>query len=151
MTVFVLAVLVFSCKKSAETEADVMLDANLLKSKGQYNELLTKRESGAATFSIENISRTNTTLSVHVKGGCAEQQFKLVWDGSIMESQPARIRLVLINEGGRNCNPEQETTVNVDLKKIIGAQPVSNFVFHVANGSSKQDKSIDPDGAVHSR
>ncbi|WP_285055258.1 hypothetical protein [Pedobacter ginsengisoli] len=150
--VIVVSLLTFSaCKKSKpDGGEDKVLAANLLKSQRQFTELLSKRESGnGQTFSIENITRTGSTLNVEVKGGCVKEKFKAVWDGVALLSYPAQIRLVLVNEAGENCNPDQRITIALDLTKIIGDDP-SSYIVHVANGSVKQDTSIDNNGVFNS-
>jgi hypothetical protein len=149
--VILVGLLAFSaCKKSkTDGEGDKLLDANLLKSQQQFSDLLAKRESGnGQTFSIENITRTGSTLHIAIKGGCGKEQFKAVWDGIALYSYPAQIRLVLVNEAGENCNPDQNITVSFNLTKIIGADP-NGYIVHVANGSVKQDTSIDNNGVFN--
>jgi hypothetical protein len=140
-----------ACKKSkTDADSDKLLGANLLKSEQQFTELLAKRASGnGQTFSIENITRTGSTLNVEIKGGCAKERFKAVWDGVALLSYPAQIRLVLANEAGENCNPDQRITITLDLTKIIGDDP-NGYIVHVANGSVKQDTSIDNNGVFNS-
>jgi hypothetical protein len=57
-------------------------------------------------FSITNAFIWEDVLLVTVRygGGCKKHDFKLVWDGSEMESNPAKIDIVLIhNANGDNC------------------------------------------------
>lgn len=150
--VIIVGLLAFSgCEKSKPDDGgDKLLGANLLKSQQQFTDLLSKRESGnGQTFSIENITRTGSTLNVEVKGGCVKEKFKAVWDGVALLSYPAQIRLVLVNEAGENCNPDQRITIALDLTKIIGDDP-KGYIVHVANGSVKQDTSIDNNGVFNS-
>lgn len=151
-TVTLVCLLAFSaCEKSKPDDGgDKLLDENLLKSQQQFTELLGKRESGnGQTFSIENITRTGSALNIEIKGGCTKEQFKAVWDGVALLSYPAQIRLVLANEAGENCNPDQRITIALDLTKIIGDDP-NGYIVHVANGSVKQDTSIDNNGVFNS-
>jgi microcompartment protein CcmK/EutM len=140
-----------ACKKSkTDGDGDKLLDANLLKSQKQFSDLLAKRESGnGQTFSIENITRSGSTLNVEIKGGCAKEKFKAVWDGVALLSYPAQVRLVLVNEAGENCNPDQRITVALDLTKIVGAD-ANGYIVYVANGSVKQDTKIDNNGVFNS-
>lgn len=139
----------FSCKKSSE-DAEITLDKNLLKSAKKYTTLVGQRTDGEGTFSIEDINRTGDILSIKVKGGCAEEKFQIVWDGVILLSHPGQIKLVLNNNDAGNCAPETPLTIEVNLRKILGKQDPKDFIFHVANGSVKQDKSLNPDGTVSS-
>lgn len=148
--VIVLSLLTFTACKKSKTDADEdkQLTANLLKSPKQFSDALAHRESGnGKTFSIENITRTGSTLNVEIKGGCAKEKFKAVWDGIALYSYPAQIKLVLVNEAGENCNPDQIITVSFDLSKIIGNNSLGNYIVHLANGSVVQDSSSDNEGS----
>lgn len=151
-TVILVGLMTFSaCKKSkTDGDGDKLLTENLLKSQKQFSESLAQRESGnGQTFSIENITRTGSTLNVEIKGGCAKEKFKAVWDGVALLSYPAQVRLVLVNEAGENCNPEQRITIALDLTKIVGAD-ANGYIVYVANGSVKQDTKIDNNGVFNS-
>lgn len=142
-----------SCEKSGtDDQAEQVLDVNLLKSAGKYSDVIAKRESGSEqTFVIENVKREGEYLKIKVKGGCSADAFKIIWDGSIMLSHPAQVRLVLTHESDNDdCSATNEFTVSVNLAKIIGSQNQSDFIFHIANGSIKEDKSLHPNGSVSS-
>ncbi len=141
-----------SCKKSEmDNKAGQVqvLEKNLLKSPDKYAELLSKRESGdSPAFRIIDINREGAILKIRIKGGCSEDSFKITWDGLILESYPAQVRLILNHEAATGCSPSNEFLVTVNLTKIIGAHDPKDFVFHIANGSVKEDKTLDPNGTV---
>ncbi|MCH5685519.1 hypothetical protein LWM68_15400 [Niabella sp. W65] len=87
-------------------------------------------------------------LTITVKGGCNQDDFHVVWDGSIMFSSPGQINLVLNNKSQEDCGLEKQFDINVDLSKVVGKYDAKDFIFNVANGSKKQDKSLNPNGSV---
>lgn len=141
--------LVYSCKKPESSE--IILDKNLIKSTGKYAELVGKRNDKNGSFSIEHIERNADILTISVKGGCKQDDFQVVWDGLTLLSYPAQIKLVLHNNGISDCEAENQFNITVNLTKIIGEHDPKDFVFHVANGSIQQDKSLNPDGSVSSK
>jgi hypothetical protein len=146
----VLLTIVYSCKKSS-TDEELILDKNLLKSERKYERMLTARENGPATFEIIDITRNGDMLTIAVKGGCMEHDFQVVWDGEILLSYPAQINLVIHNSSPTTCGTDKEFNVQVDIRKIIEKPDPKGYVFHVANGSVKRDKTLNPDGSVSSK
>ncbi|MBB5438936.1 hypothetical protein HDC92_002620 [Pedobacter sp. AK017] len=144
-----IAITCFSCKKSSE-DAEMTLDKNLLKSAEKYAALVEQRTDGEGKFTIENIHRNGDILTLNVKGGCTEEDFQVIWDGVILLSYPGQIKLVLNNDNAGNCAPDTPLSIEVNLRKILGKQDPKDFIFHVANGSVKQNKSLNPDGTVSS-
>lgn len=140
-----------SCEKKTEDANEVLLDDNLLRSEPAYKNLLKSRERGEnAAFAIQEMKREEDSLFIRVLGGCSEDAFKIIWDGRIAESYPGQVRLVLTHEPAADiCDPSAEFLLKADLRKIIGkAGAPEDFVFHLANGSVKQDKSLYSDGSV---
>lgn len=147
------AISLASCEKSeVNHKIDGALEINLLKSAVKYNDILAKRESGIdQTFSIEGVKREGDVLKISVKGGCSSDAFKIIWDGYIMQSYPGQIRLILNHESNRSgCSTTDYYVIAVNLTKILGTHNPSDFIFHIANGSIKQDKSLNPNGVVSS-
>lgn len=142
-----LGLAVSSCKKSTNS-ADVTLDGNLLKSAHKYQALISEREATQIAFDIENLSRSGNMLTIIVKGGCKEEDFNVVWDGSIMFSSPGQINLVLYNDAAENCDAQNQWNIKVDLAKILGNHNPQNFIINVANGSKKEDVSLGTNSAV---
>lgn len=138
-----------SCKKSSDADQGKEY-GNLLVSKTEYNKIMAARENQTGqTFTIENISRTNDQLKIMVKGGCSAEDFRMVWNGTVMESYPMQVKLVLqLNTDHTQVCSTKTHSILIDLTKIIGTHAAEDYVFHIANGSIKQDKSIYPDGAV---
>lgn len=142
-----------SCEKSeVNHKIDEYLEANLLKSVVKYNDVLTKRESGTdQSFSIEGVVREGDVLKISVKGGCSSDAFKIIWDGYIMFTYPGQVRLLLNHESNNiGCSTTYNFVVVANLTKILGSHNPSDFIFHIANGSKKQDKSLNPNGVVSS-
>lgn len=149
----VTAISLASCEKSeVNHKIDEALDVNLLKSAVKYQDVLAKRESGTDQyFSIEGVKRESDVLKISVKGGCSSDAFKIIWDGHIMLSYPGRIRLILNHESKNSgCSTTENFVIVVNLTKILGTHNPSDFTFHIANGSIKQDKSLNPNGIVSS-
>ncbi|WP_149525296.1 hypothetical protein [Sphingobacterium hotanense] len=134
-----------SCEKS-DNNPETVLENNLLRSAEKYAELVEKRNDG--DFNIEDIKRNDNMLTITVKGGCNQDDFHVVWDGSIMFSSPGQINLVLNNKSQEDCGLEKQFDINVDLSKVVGKYDAKDFIFNVANGSKKQDKSLNPNGSV---
>ena len=138
-----------SCKKSSESQ-EVVLDKNLLKSEKKYKSLLDERDNGKPIFEIKDIKRIDDKLHITVKGGCKAEDFQIVWDGEILLSYPAQVNLLIFNSSATTCGTDKEFNVEVNLKKMIEKPDSNGYVFHVANGSIKRDKSLNPDGSVSS-
>lgn len=136
-----------SCEKS-DDNPEAVLENNLLKSADKYAELLEKRNDDRGDFTIEDIRRNANTLIITVKGGCNPDDFHIVWDGSIMFSSPGQINLVLYNKSQEDCGMEKRFDINVNIRKVVGKYEPKDFIFNVANGSKKQDKSLNPNGSV---
>jgi hypothetical protein len=145
--VLIFLLLTSSCKKS---ESEVMLDKNLLRSAAKYNQIFNNRSDGEGSFTIEDVKREENVMTIHVKGGCSTDDFQVIWDGVILESYPGQVRLILHNTTQNNCGKEKKLNIRIDLSKIIGNQDPKHLVFHVANGSVKQLKSLNPNGSVSS-
>lgn len=134
-----------SCEKS-DNNPETVLENNLLRSAEKYAEMVEKRNDG--DFNIEDIKRNGNMLTIKVKGGCNQDDFHVVWDGSIMFSNPGQINLVLNNKSQEDCGLEKQFDINVDLSKVVGKYDAKDFIFNVANGSKKQDKSLNPNGSI---
>ncbi len=153
--IYVVLVAVFgltftSCEKS-ETNSETALDKNIIKSAGQYAALIDKRSDGAGKFTIEDMTRNGDVLTISVKGGCKEEDFNVVWDGLIAFSYPGQINLVLNNDSQSDCGLENKFNIKINLRKILEKHDPKDFIVNVANGSAKQDKSLDPNGTVSTK
>lgn len=148
MVVFGLAIA--SCKKS-ESNSEKALDKNIIKSAEKYAALMGKRTSGTGSFTIEDIERNSDVITISVKGGCKEEDFNVVWDGVITFSYPGQVNLVLNNDSQSDCGLESKFNINVNLRKILDKHDPKDFIINVANGSTKQDKSITPSGSVSTK
>lgn len=152
--VMLLAILIstlsYSCKKSATEDDEQILDANLIKSATKYESLLRNRGTEKGTFEITTLSRDKEILNFSIKGGCQAEDFKVVWDGQIMLSYPAQVRLVVYNTAQETCGTDKEFNLSINLKKMLQQPDAGEFIVHLANGSVKRDKSLNPDGSVSS-
>jgi len=146
-------VLFTSCKKNNGTaEKDpVVLDENLIKSPKEFANTLLERENTKNVFSIEAISRRENLLTIALKGGNVAEDFQVIWDGTIMFSSPAQTRLIIRYKGDdASFDREKEITININLQKLLGpGHSVSNFVFHVENGSIPAKISLNPNGSSY--
>ena len=134
-----------SCEKS-DSNPETDLEKNLLKSAEKYAELVEKRNGG--DFNIEDIRRNLNMLTITIKGACNQDDFYVVWDGTILFSNPGQINLVLNNKSQEDCGVEKQFDIHVDLSKVVGKYDAKDFIFNVANGSKKQDKTLNPNGSV---
>lgn len=145
-----LGCLLWSCKKT-ENNSETALDRNLIKSADKYAALMDKRTDGPSNFTIEDIKRNADILTISVKGGCKEDDFTIVWDGTIAFSNPGQVNLVLNNDSQSDCGLENQFNIKVNLNKILDKHDPKDLMFNVANGSVKQDKSLNPNGSVTSK
>ena len=92
-------------------------------------------------FNIEEVERKNNLLNIKVLGGCQENSFKIIWDGTIMESYPMMIHLVLThNKTTENCQDALNFTFKVDLHALLGSNArLEDYQFKISNGSEIQD------------
>ena len=73
-------------------------------------------------FSILNAFVWEDILEVKVRysGGCAKHQFELLWDGTILKSNPEQIPLVLVhNSNGDACRAIVTETIQFDLSNEL--------------------------------
>jgi hypothetical protein len=145
-----------SCTQEQNTdpEDEKQLDANLVLSPAAYTNALTERHGDDdVTFKINNVRRKESTLYVAVEGGCSEDSFKFIWDGTIAESYPMQIHMVLVHDSAEApCPAINQYELKLDLTKLLEANTRwEDYVFHVANGSVRQDTSLNPDGSITNR
>lgn len=139
-----------SCEKS-DNDQEAVLENNLLKSADKFAELIKKRNGGAADFTIEHIKRDENILTITIRGGCDQNDFYIVWDGTIMFSNPGQINFVLCNKSEKSCDSETVFDIKINLSKVIGRYDAKDFIFNVFNGSKKQDKSLKPNDSAKTK
>ncbi len=126
------------------------LDKNLVRDTGGYRKAVTdRRGADGVEFSIAEVKREGQRLKVHVRGGCNETSFRFVWDGQVALSYPMQVYLVLTHQqAGEVCPAVEDHFLELDLAKLLGenANP-EEYIFHVFNGSQKQDATLNPNGA----
>jgi len=127
------------------------LDKNLVKDGAAFRRAVKERNGGDGTrFEIVSVKREGTLLKVHVKGGCNEASYKFIWNGAIAESYPMQVSLVLVHEQvGDVCPAVLDKFLTLDLTKLLGENArLEDYVFHLHNGSKKQDATLNPNGVV---
>ena len=139
-----------SCKKS-ENNPELVLDHNLLKSASKYSTLADERKGGPGEFTIEHLVRNGNVLTISVKGGCKEEDFQIVWNGVIMFSSPGPVNLLLYNKSEQDCGTDNLFDIKVNLESIVGKQDAKSFIYNVANGSKRQDFSLNINGTVSAK
>jgi hypothetical protein len=130
------------------------LQEKVWKSKSQYIEAMNARKNGEGVkFTIEEVERKDNLLSIKVSGGCQENSFKAIWDGTIMESYPMIIHLVLTHDKTtENCQDASNFTFNIDLHALLGSQArLEDYHFRVSNGSDVQDLVVEGNTPVKSK
>jgi hypothetical protein len=151
-----LFLIVLSVSFSCNRENNILPDPDggpLVQTNGaEYSKLLAGRENFDGTpFEITKVTREGNSLKIDVTGGGGIENYKVVWDGSLMLSYPMQARLVVAHNtpDGAQDAAMHDYTLEVDLQKLFGntANP-SEVIVHVANGSKKQDKVIDPNGST---
>ena len=149
MLIISISALNYSCKKSPGDD-ELVLDKNLTKSAKKYQALVAGRDGQKGNFDITNVERTGDILTVTTRGGCSADDFSVVWNGEILLSYPAQVKLVIYKNSSTTCAPGTVVNVKIDLTKIMTDPNGKDFIFHVANGSIKEDKSLNPDGSISS-
>jgi len=151
LLLFVLAIS-FACNKenniAPEPDSGPLVQTN----RDEYNKLMAARETFDGTpFEIKSIDRTGNTLKIQVTGAGNIDNYKVVWDGSLMLSYPMQARLVVGYDAPDGVHDAMlhDYTLEVDLQKLFGsAANASEVIVHVSNGSKKQDTVVDPNGSV---
>ncbi|MFD2569268.1 hypothetical protein ACFSUS_01400 [Spirosoma soli] len=119
----------------------------------EYQRLMNARQQyTGVTFDITSVQRQGDVLTIQVKGGCSADNYKVVWNGYLMQSYPMQTNLVVAYEGNSNCSTPGAYTLTVDLKALLGsvASP-SETQVQVSNGSKVKDVVVDPSGVVSNK
>ncbi|MCF2496673.1 hypothetical protein [Dyadobacter chenhuakuii] len=151
LLLFVLAIS-FACNKenniAPEPDNGLLVQTN----RDEYQKLMAARETFDGTpFEIKNIDRTGNTLKIQVTGAGGIENYKVVWDGSLMLSYPVQARLVVGYDAPDGVQDAMlhDYTLEVDLQKLFGSTAnASEVIVHVSNGSKKQDTTVDPNGST---
>ena len=151
-----LFLLVLSASLSCNRENNISPgpdDSPLLQTNGEeYQRLMAARETFDGTpFEITKVTREGDLLKIDVSGAGGIQNYKVVWDGLLMLSYPMQARLVVAynTPDGVQDAAMHDYTLEVDLQKLFGnSAKASEVIVHVANGSKKQDKVVDPNGST---
>jgi hypothetical protein len=141
-----------ACSKNNNTLVPSNDGIDVQTNSSKFNSLLSARTTyKGQPFEIKNINRDGDLLKIEVLGGCEPDMYRVVWDGVVLESNPAQVRLVVSYEPTLqiNCLVPVNPTLTVDLKKLIGSNYTPNgYTFTVSNASKEEDKIIDPSGTV---
>jgi hypothetical protein len=66
------------------------------------------------------IEGTCLALTVRYSGGCEAHDFQLHWDGTILESYPAQVHMVLVHSGKRDgCQRMVTETLRFELGSLL--------------------------------
>jgi hypothetical protein len=153
LLLFILAIS-FACNKentiAPEPDNGLLVQTN----RNEYQRLMAARETFAGTpFEIKNIERTGNTLKIQVTGAGGIENYKVVWDGLLLESYPMQAKLVVGYDvpNGVQDAMLHDYTLEVDLQKLFGSTAnASEVIVYVSNGSKKQDTTVDPNGSTSS-
>jgi hypothetical protein len=152
---FAINILMFlsvACSKNDNTPNPSIDGVNVQTNSSKFSSLLNARSTyKGEPFEIKSIKREGDLLKIEVFGGCEPEMYKVIWDGVILESNPAQVRLVVSYEPTLqiNCLVPVNPTLTVDLKKLLGSSYTPNgYTFTVSNASKEEDKLIDPSGTV---
>ncbi|MDR6806949.1 hypothetical protein J2Y45_004141 [Dyadobacter sp. BE34] len=142
----------FSCNRENNISPDPD-NGPLVQTNGtEYSKLLAGREDFDGTpFEITKVTREGNSLKIDVTGGGGIENYKVVWDGQLMLSYPMQARLVVAYDtpDGAQDAAMHDYTLEVDLQKLFGnSANASEVIVHLANGSKKQDKVVDPNGST---
>jgi hypothetical protein len=142
----------FSCNRENNISPDPD-NGPLVQTNGtEYSKLLAGREDFDGTpFEITKVTRDGNSLKIDVTGGGGIENYKVVWDGQLMLSYPMQARLVVAYDtpDGAQDAAMHDYTLEVDLQKLFGnSANASEVIVHLANGSKKQDKVVDPNGST---
>ena len=145
-----------SCNREDTVVPDTgekQLQENVWKSKSQYLSAMNARmDSEGGKFTIEEVERKGNLLTIKVSGGCREDSFKAIWDGTVMESYPMMIHLVLTHDNTtENCQDALNFTFTIDLYALLGREVrLDDYQFKVSNGSQVQDLVVEGNKPVKS-
>ena len=153
LLLFVLAIS-FACNKENNIAPDPDNGLFIQTNRDEYNKLMAARETFDGTpFEIKEVVRTGNALKIQVTGAGGIDNYKVVWDGLLLESFPMQAKLVVgydVPDGVQDAMLH-DYTLEVDLQKLFGsAADASEVIVHVSNGSKKQDTIVDPDGSTSS-
>lgn len=127
------------------------MEANLLMGKKLFQESLDDRNPDNV-FEIKDVARKSELLEVAVKGSDDAGSFEFIWDGTVQESFPMGIRLVLRYTGtDAGFDGNRDVSLTVNLRKIVGERTnLKDYHFQVINGSKLQTTTLNPDGRATS-
>ncbi|MCF0050644.1 hypothetical protein LXM25_11270 [Dyadobacter sp. LJ53] len=144
----------FACNKENNIAPDPDNGLFVQTNREEYHKLMAARETFDGTpFEIKNVDRTGNTLKIRLMGASGIENYKVVWDGLLLESFPMQAKLVVgydVPDGVQDAMLH-DYTLEVDLQKLFGSTAnASDVTVQVSNGSKKQDTVIDPDGSTSS-
>ena len=135
LVMFILAFVGVACSKDeiAPTK-EIVGEIN----PAEFQRLMTARESNKGEpFDIVGGKQDGNILKIEVLGGCAAEDYKVIWNGLVNFSMPMQTGIILSLEPkqGINCKAILNHTIIVDLKKLIGSNyDRENFMISIING-----------------
>ena len=146
---FILAFVAMSCsQKEVKPNKEIVGEIN----PAEFQRLMTARESNKGyNFDIVGGKQDGNILKIEVLGGCAAEDYKVVWNGLVNFSMPMQTGIILSLEPkqGINCKAILNHTIIIDLKKLIGSNyDRENFLISIINGSKIDDWVINSSGVI---
>ncbi len=150
---FLLSGLILFFSVCSEIDASLPANEGIVESKALFDKYLSTRTGNTERiFEIKEVERNGDLLNIAVYGECVDTYYKIVWDGSVMYSNPPAINLLIAFEipQGIVCDMNRkEHRLKVNLKELLRDNyKAGEYTIHVINGSKVQDKTSSPDGNV---
>lgn len=142
-----------SCSKEKAVIADPE-NRQVIKDKAIFDSYMKARTPATqpSYFELKEIKRANGILTIKIWGDCDKEDYKVVWDGAVMESFPMQINLLIAYDRPKDlvCDASlHEHPLEVNLKELIGdGFKDSDYIVHILNGSQEKDKTSNPNGTV---
>ncbi len=92
-------------------------------------------------FEIDNVLKLESILSIDVKygGGCQEHSFEIIWDGTMINSNPPTVKFILVHNANNDmCEAYLSEKLKIDLNELMAANYVSELNVTIINGYNKE-------------
>jgi hypothetical protein len=147
----VLLVFVYACSPESVTSDAQGADAVIVNA-AEYSQVMNARMNMptplSAAFEILTVERVGSMLKIELTGGCEVSNYKVIWDGKVMESHPEQINLVVVYENTSNdeCIAVTHNLV-VNLSALLGLD-AGGMMVNLYNGSKVRGFVVDENGIV---
>ncbi len=154
MISIVLTASAFSCKQEGIV-AGFQDITDVVKNSEQYSKALNARANATKTFGekfeILDVKKEGAILKIDFQGGCDLSNYKLIWDGKVMESYPEQVNLILVcqvpNDNQEECQAMVRHTLKADLTELVNFK-ADNVIVNLYSGSTTQHIVMDENGVV---